>query len=404
MPRRTDEHLNPDYEYLADNLFADFSSRDPTPALARTAEGCPFQRVPQTHAVLVLRAGDVSRLLADDGFGSRRPPDPRVAALPPPERATEEKIRSFFSLWPVFSDGDYHDQVRRVVVRGLRSTVTPAATAAWEGLVTDRIESLGRQPFDWIETVCRPLARQVVATLVGEAGADLTIDLGRVIMDRLNAPSMDVARTQAGLAAIAALRDWLRGAVADPPTALVAAIAELWWDSRLGPDSATAVLAQLVTGAFEPTIAALGVVAERVDGKLLADLPIEVLREEVLRIAVPFRFASRFAVGGRDVGPYHLQPGERIILGLGTANFDSRAFAEPLACRRRAGNPRGFSFGRGRHYCPGAPLARSAIDAVLRSLARIGLCFSAEIIERHPELSMLRYRRIEGRLVHSGNG
>jgi cytochrome P450 len=190
--------------------------------------------------------------------------------------------------------------------------------------------------------------------------------------------------------------------LADPPSAFVAGLAELWDDEKLGPDSATALLTQIVTGAYEPTVTALCLAGERVTGEVLAELPAQTVREETIRLATPFRFASRYARRPVNVGPHRLDVGDRIILCLGTANLDPDDYPNPLEFRQRRGLPRSLSFGAGEHYCPGAPLAQAIVGVLLDSLVRLGVHFVVERAEREPELLMLRYRRLDGRLVRSG--
>ncbi|WP_344678495.1 cytochrome P450 [Saccharopolyspora taberi] len=340
-------------------------------------------------------------MLLDPDFWSQRSSDPRIGLLDEQDAERRSALKDFFSHWPVFSDGDHHKRMRHAALRLLRGVVTPELTETCRKLATSRLVEAGESPFDWIARIARPLAREAVAALTGRADADRLVELGNVVMDELATPRLEMDRVDAALAAIAELREWLRGARAEPGSAFVAGLAKLWDDERFGPDSATSLLTQIVTGAYEPTVASLAVAGERVTGQVLASVPPQAVREEVFRLATPFRFASRYVRRPAAVGPHQLDTGDRVVLCLGTANLDPDHFPEPLEIRHRKGQARSLSFGVGPHHCPGAPLARAVVEVLLGSMAELGVHFVADRVEREPELPMLRYRRLEGRLVHS---
>ncbi|WP_371793750.1 cytochrome P450 (plasmid) [Streptomyces sp. NBC_01471] len=382
------------------DVFGDFSTQDPATALAEAVAACPFQESAENGGIYALRADDVRHVLTSREFWSQSSSDQRIDSLPEVDRSQRRRLKEFFAHWPVFSDSDYHTQVRRVALRLLRAAVTPALLTACATVADDRLAAMGEGSVDWLTELANPLAREVVAALTGHSDADVLIRLGRAVMDELATPRLDMARIERAITAVDGMRDWLRAARTAPRTPFVAGVGELWDDPAFGPEVATALLTQVVTGAHDPTATALCVVGERVTGDMLTRTPVPQLREEVLRLATPFRFANRYARVPVHVGPYHLDRGDRINLCLATANLDPKHYADPLQIRDR-GASRSFSFGAGEHYCPGAPLARAVVDVLLESLKRLGGHFHAEHIEREPELPMLRYRTLQGRLLRS---
>ena len=73
-----------------------------------------------------------------------------------------------------------------------------------------------------------------------------------------------------------------------------------------------------------------------------------------------------------------LRPGESVLLGIGPANRDPAAFAEPDRLDvGRTPNPH-VGFGLGTHFCPGAQLsrleARAAIPALLARFPGLAVC------------------------------
>lgn len=378
------------------DLFADYSSADPAPLLAEAAaRECPYQPTP--HGVLVFSADAVGELLLDPAFWSARPTDPRLSELPLADRELQQRMRGFLARWPVFCDGEYHDRVRRSLSRGLSGILTPARSAEWDAYADQLLAAAGTASIDWITTIADPLARRVVSTALGQDGTAL-VEHGRCIIENLATPKLDSARTIAALDAVEALRSWLGAQLRYPASSLLIELAQLWSHDDVGPDGATAALTQVVTGAYDPTVSALGALAEQVTAELLAALPDAPIRNEILRCATPFRFTSRFAKYDTRVGEQDMTTGDRVILCLASANLDHRAFPDPLARRDRGKSTRSFTFGGGTHYCPGAPLARAAVDALLGGFRRHAVVFEPTEVEMAPELPMRRYRKLFGHL------
>ena len=106
--------------------------------------------------------------------------------------------------------------------------------------------------------------------------------------------------------------------------------------------------------------------------------------DELLRYDSPVQLDSRIAREELEIGGKQVKAGQRVLCMLGAANRDAEAFPNPdaLDIGRAAGNHVGF--GRGIHYCLGAPLARLEGRIAFQSL-----------LARYPSLSLAaepRYR------------
>ena len=90
--------------------------------------------------------------------------------------------------------------------------------------------------------------------------------------------------------------------------------------------------------------------------------------EEVVRYDSPIQFAGRIAVRDVEVGGQLLRRGQVCGLVLGAANRDPDAFPDPnrLDLGRYPNNH--VAFGRGIHFCLGAPLARLEGAVLLAAL------------------------------------
>jgi len=85
---------------------------------------------------------------------------------------------------------------------------------------------------------------------------------------------------------------------------------------------------------------------------------IELAIEEFLRYDSSQQLAWRVATKEVMIGDHLFQPGEQVMLLLGSANRDPREFENPNQLDVTRSPNRHLSFGRGRHQCMGAWLAR----------------------------------------------
>lgn len=99
--------------------------------------------------------------------------------------------------------------------------------------------------------------------------------------------------------------------------------------------------------------------------------------DELLRFDSPVQTATRVTTCALDVGGTLVPPGRTVLLLLGSANRDPRAFVDPDRLDvTRSGIRQQVGFGRGLHACPGAFLARVETAAALR-----------ELLTRYPQIT-----------------
>lgn len=102
--------------------------------------------------------------------------------------------------------------------------------------------------------------------------------------------------------------------------------------------------------------------AVRADRSLLPALV-----EELIRYDGPVQLAGRIATADREVAGVPIERGEQVLIGLGAANRDPAAHAEPDTIRLGRHDPH-IGFGNGRHFCAGAALARVEAAEILDRL------------------------------------
>ncbi|AZD07866.1 Cytochrome P450 [Pseudomonas chlororaphis] len=142
-------------------------------------------------------------------------------------------------------------------------------------------------------------------------------------------------------------------------------------------DSLIANLIGLLSQTFEASAGLIGntLCALLGDRRLLADLratPTRVadLLAEVQRHDPPVQNTRRFVAAPCSIAGVTLEPGAVVLVLLASANRDPQLNPQPdrLLLEREA--RRSFSFGSGRHQCPGQELALAIAGAVVGALAR----------------------------------
>jgi cytochrome P450 len=93
--------------------------------------------------------------------------------------------------------------------------------------------------------------------------------------------------------------------------------------------------------------------------------------EEVLRLESPAQGLFRTTTRDAEVGGVRIPAGARVMAHFASANRDDCAFADPdVYAPDRSDISRHLAFGKGIHFCIGAPLARLELGIALPALLR----------------------------------
>jgi len=151
-------------------------------------------------------------------------------------------------------------------------------------------------------------------------------------------------------------------------------------DDRLIVD----MLLQLLTGGFHTTQhlveMLLSLLADRHDlwRRLREDRAlVPAAIEEMLRYDAPVQAIPRRAVADEAIGGVAVPANAELMLVLGSANRDERVFSEADTYTLDRSGKRHMAFGAGIHYCPGAPVTRFEVRALLDEMLN-----RYELIER----------------------
>jgi cytochrome P450 len=327
--------------------------------------------------------------------------DPRTAPLDWQEAGKGRPLedRTGLGTHLLTTDGPEHTRLRRLVstaftarrVESLRGQVQQIT----EGLL-DEIVPRGR--VELVTEFAFPLAITVICELLQVPAADQEVFL-RWTKDfrRWTNKTADDADGAAGARPVG-LRDllgYLTELVArrrrEPADGLVdALIAARDADDRLNETELLSMLSLLLVGGFETTVNLIGngtLALLRHPGQLalLRERPelLDSALEEMVRYDGSFETATwRFPLEPIEIAGTRIEKGYPVLLSLASANRDQARFTAPDEFDVTRAENGHVGFGRGAHFCLGAPLARLesriAFEALLRRLPGLALAVPLE--------------------------
>jgi cytochrome P450 len=354
---------------------------NPYPLYQYLLANAPVQWNDLLGAWTLARYADVVASLTDPRFSADR----NRQSLPAP-------MDDEFAKSMLVSDPPDHTRLRALVSKAFTPRMVEQLRPRIIAIVGELLERMARREgaVDLIADLAYPLPVVVIAELLGVPAEDrVKFQEWSAVMaaslDPLVSPEVanQVPMAREGLHA------YLRGIIAErrraPRADLISALVavEERGDVLSEPELVVMCTLLLIAG-HETTVNLIG------NGMLaLLRMPDQFQRlredpalitsgvEELLRFDSPVQMTGRIALEQVEIGGNTVQPGEWILPLLGAANHDPAQFARPdeldLA---REPNPH-VAFGRGIHFCLGAPLARLegqiAIGALVRRFPNLQL-------------------------------
>lgn len=386
------------------DLYTDAFRRETYATFARMRDEDPVCRQQgldgETPIWFVTRYDDAVAALLDDERFVR---DPALALEPaevarmqagmPPELA-------FVESHMLNRDGADHRRLRRLVTKAFTPRMVEGLRPRIQGIADELLDAVAdRGRMELVDDYAFPLPITVIAELLGIPAADRS--RFRVWSDALVTPALTPeAIERFGKLVrefVAYLRALFERRREDPRDDLVSALIAV--DERgdtLAEEELFSMVVLLIVAGHETTVSLIGnavlALLEHPEQRAAALASPEAMRatiEELLRYDGPVeRALNRWAAADVELGGKTIRRGENVIVILGSANRDERRFAEPDQVDPGRGDTRHVAFGRGSHYCLGAPLARLeaeiALTTLLRRLPHLRLGVPREQLEWRP--------------------
>ena len=368
---------------LTYNPFLAEVREDPYPHYRELREAEPVHRSPFMDMWVLTRYEDVAFVLRDQRFSADRTKWDGVRDV-----ENFQPTRSLLSL-----DPPDHTRLRHLVSKAFTPRVVEQLRPEAQAIVDEALDKAAvRGTMELIEDLAYPLPVAVIARMLGVPEEDWPRfrEWSRVLVSSLDpvafpSPEMLAALTSAQ----EALLDYLRGIVArrrrEPRSDLISdLIAVEEQGEGLNERELLVMLNLLLVAGHETTVNLIGngmlaLLRHPDQLALLRGRPglIETAVEELLRFDSPVQLTGRIAAQDCTLGGQDIRQGQLILTLLGAANRDPQQFADPDRLDLTRSPNQHFSFGRGIHFCLGAPLAR------LEGRIAIG-----SLVERFPRLRL----------------
>lgn len=281
---------------------------------------------------------------------------------------------AYAGMW--LTDGQRHDDLRAVVAEPFRPAVLREMEPRIREMTRELLDAADGDRID-IAALTRKLPSQVMCLIldVEQEAADRIVawidEVAHVNSIMSFPPQLDVAEYLTGL---------LNRRKADPGSGLLGELITaqgngyLAGGRELSDWDLVGYLAMLLMAGIDTTSAGMAnsllFLTEYGHGEQLAAEPkgIPAAIDEALRWYPPFPVATRMAIQDVSFGDVTIPAGTPVGARLSAANRDPAHFTDPDTFDiTRSPNPH-LSYGRGAHYCLGAPLAKIETTILLEEM------------------------------------
>jgi cytochrome P450 len=356
----------------------------------------------ETPIWFVTRYDDVVALLTDN---ERFVLDPALA-FSPEELAEGRRTGALPELDPRVNtsllnlDGADHRRLRKLVTMAFTPRIVeqlrPRIRQVADELV-DRVAPNGRM--ELVDDFAFPLPITVIAELLGVPVDDQNRfrTWSSAFVTPALTPELQEEAARHGEEFIAYLDELFARRRAEPTEDLVSALVRAEDEGdHLSENELYSMVVLLVVAGHETTVSLItnAVHALLAHPDVLAALQSDLSRipiavEELLRFDSPVeRTITRWVAADVELGGERLARGDLAIAVIGSANRDESQFADADTLDLARAENRHVGFGRGPHYCLGAPLARLetaiALASLLERLPNLRLAIAAQDLYWRP--------------------
>jgi cytochrome P450 len=369
------------------DLYSDAFRADTYATFARMRERDPVLRQPgldgESPIWFVSRYDEAVAVLLDDELFVR---DPALALSPEELAAFAESTPDVFAYVDnhmLNKDGDDHRRLRRLVTKAFTPRMVERLRPRIQEIADELIDRVAaRGEMDLVEAFAFPLPITVIAELLGVPVADR--ERFREWSNAIVTPALSpdalsgfFAQMQAFVDYLLALFEERRREPGEDLTSALVGVED--GGDTLAESELSSMVALLIVAGHETTVSLIGnatlaLIRHPEQRELLERRPELLPRavEELVRFDGPVeRTLTRWAARDGRLGGQTIRRGDPVIVVLGAADRDGERFEAPdtldLGAER---DVKHVGFGRGSHYCLGAPLARLEAEVALATLLR----------------------------------
>jgi cytochrome P450 len=367
-------------------LFFGEGLRDPFPILARLQAEGPVFYVPEIDHYLVTRYADIEQILLDrDTFSASIASSP---VRPPSEHVQRTLDEGGFRRVPTLNNADppRHGPMRKAVLACLSPRRIAALEPAIRDLASGFVEQLGQHTqADFVEVLSFPFPGHVAFELLGfpDGDADQLKEWSRrrVLLTYGDlSPEQQVHAAEGTLRFWRYVEDFVHSRLAQPADDLTTDLLDV---HRKTPDAVAVddvvnIVYSLALAGHETTSSLINNAVRQLLShreqwdKLCGDpslIPNTV--EEAMRFDGPVLTHRRRAKVDTQIGGVAIPADAKVMLSFPSAHRDGRQFRDAATFDiTREDAELHLGFGKGAHFCLGAPLARLEARILLETLSR----------------------------------
>lgn len=335
----------------------------------------------KTAIWFVTRYAEVDQVLRDDRRFVR---DPALALSPETVEkffeGSDPQVMAMTNNHMLNKDGEDHHRLRMLVSKAFTRPVIQRMRPRIHEIAQELLDGVqGRGQMELVSEYAFPLPIIVIAELLGIPSQDR--DKFRAWSNAVVTPALTEEAQQESARLlrefVAYMQDLVSKRRENPGDDLLSGLiqAEEQGD-RLNESELFSMLTLLIVAGHETTVtlignAVLALLRNPAQLQTVIDQPEAMVQavEELLRYDSPVeRALTRWMVEDVELAGQQMQRGDLIIAVLGSANRDEKRFEDPTGLDlARQPNPH-LAFGKGAHYCLGAPLARLEAEIALNAL------------------------------------
>lgn len=360
------------------NVLTAASHANPYPYYANLRQG-PALAYEAEHKCWIASRADVVQKVLESAACAVRP-----ATEPVPANIAGGSAGEVFSSLMRMNEGLAHIQPKQVMQSSLRSldmsAVAELASRHAAQLATGRALNQGAVLSQYLFE----LPVHVMGSVLG-IKPDALPELAGWMADfvRCLSPLSTPVQIEAAHGAAQSLQASFRQLLADSPAHADSFLVRLQSEARqtgwINTDALLANIIGLLSQTYEATAGLAGntITALHQHPELLqglqeekTNLPVQVknLVAEVARFDAPVQNTRRFVTQACEISGQHLQEGDVIVVLLAAANRDPAANPDPELLQLQRTDRKVFTFGHGRHACPGQAIAEQIAANVVMYL------------------------------------
>ncbi len=382
----------------------ELATASPYRVLAQLREEDPVHWSSELKGWVLTRYADVKTALEDETTYSASRMQPFFDSLSEEKAEKVAMLRRYIPLWLVFRGPPDHTRLRQA----LRAPLAQKAMLGLRENVSDLVDKLidgfiAKGSTNLMEDFALQLPGSVILDMLGAPRSDLqalTHDTNelQLFLGQAQGSRDRYARADAGARH---MRDYFVNLVAskrtNPGTDLTTMLVEYARNGTMSEDELIAYCILLFFGGQETTANLIGnglisLIRHPAELQKLRDRP-ELARSatnECLRYNGPIGAVVRVVSRDIELGGKTIRAGERVFAMVSAANRDPDQFVDPDRFDiERVGN-RHVTYGQGRHFCLGAPLANLEAEiALCKLVTRLdGLALGSEELDWRDGLNM----------------